>query len=76
MSQLAKKIFYAYTETKEYQKASEQEDLSYYNTIAAALHGKELIDAEAKINARVAFAEENAFTAGFEAAMKLLEVRA
>ncbi len=75
MSQIAKKIFYAYTETPEYEKASEKEDLSYYDTIATALHGKELINAEAKINARVALAEENAFIAGFEIAMKMLKVR-
>ena len=76
MSQITKKIFYAYTETPEYEKASEQEDQSYYDTIAATLHGKELLNVEAKINARVALAEENVFVAGFEAAMKLLEVRA
>lgn len=73
MSQIAKKSFYTYTETPEYERTAELEDLSYYDTIAQSLNKEDLMNIDSKINARVALAEENAFIAGFEYATKIME---
>lgn len=72
MSQFIKKTFYAYTETAEYEKASEREDLSYDAILTEKLSIQDHLEVDAKINNRVAAAEENAFTAGFNIAMKMM----